>query len=245
MPIEKGDFVLVDYKLMLQDTRKIIDTTIREEAEKAGIAKENALYEPVLVIVGEGFLLKSLEEELIGLEQGQEKEIILPPEKAFGKRDPNNVKVFSAKEFSMRGVVPRVNMEVEIGGRRGTIISIGGGRVIVDFNHPLAGRTLVYDVRIVKVLSSKEEEIAELFHRWIRPIRSDELKVSIKDSVATLEVPERLFSISNVGMLLRGFIRDLSRYVGRIEKILITAEFAVGEKEPEVKAEAQPQQRPS
>ncbi|RLE58260.1 MAG: peptidylprolyl isomerase [Thermoprotei archaeon] len=245
MPIKDGDFVLVNYVMRIKDQNKVIDTNIREEAEKAGIFDEKTRYEPLLVIIGEGILLKSLEEKLKGLEKGDEKEIELSPAEAFGTRDPNKIKVYSAKEFSMRGIIPRPGLEVEVGGRRGTVISVGGGRVIVDFNHPLAGKTLMYSVKILDILEDEERKIVELFHRWVGGIPKEEIEVTKEDSVLTLKLPETLFFIDRVGLLIRGFQRDISKYIPSIDTIRFIETITLKKKEKEkkeVSEELQPQQ---
>lgn len=248
MPIKKGDFILINYTMKIKDQEKILDTNIREEAEKAEIFNEKARYEPLLVVVGEGFLLKSLEEKLIGLEKGEEKDIELPPEEAFGTRDPNKIKVYSAREFSKRGIIPRPSMEVDIGGKRGTIISVGGGRVIVDLNHPLAGKTLVYHVKILDIIEEWNKKIIELFHRWIASIPKEEIGVRNEDSTVIIELPESIFLIERVGLLLRGFQRELTKNIPEIEKIRFTITIPVKKeekekkKEEETKEESQPQQ---
>ena len=245
MPVKNGDFILINYTMKIKDQEKIIDTNIREEAEKAGIFNEKARYEPLLVIVGEGFLLKNLEKKLIGLEKESEKDIELSPNEAFGLRDPNKIKVYSAREFSMRGIIPRPGMEIEIGGKRGTIISVGGGRVIVDLNHPLAGKTLIYNVKILDIIEDTNQKVIELFHRWVANIPKEEIKVQKEDSLLTIEIPETIFLVEKVGLLLKGFQRDVTKYIPDIEKIKFTVTVSVKKeekKEEETKKESQPQQ---
>jgi len=247
MPIKSGDFILINYTMKIKDQEKILDTNIREEAEKAGIFSEKTRYEPLLVIVGEGFLLKSLEEKLIGLEKDEEKDIELSPEEAFGSRDPNKIKVYSAREFSMRGIIPRPGLEVEIGGKRGTIVSVGGGRVIVDLNHPLAGKTLVYHIKVLEIIEEFEKRIQELFHRWVSNIPKEEIKVQREDKTLILEVPESIFFIDRIGLLLRGFQRDVTKYISEIETLKFVETFPLKKEEEkseekESSQESQPQQ---
>ena len=99
MPLSKNDFVIVDYTVRVKETGEVIDTTSGEEARKAKIYDPNRVYEPSLVIIGEGRFVKGFEEELMNSDVGTEKEIEVPPEKAYGPRDPNKVKVFSLREL--------------------------------------------------------------------------------------------------------------------------------------------------
>ena len=221
MAIRQGSFVLIEYTVYNKDDQKVIDTTLEEKAKEGGIFNENVKYEPELVIIGEGMLFKSLEEEVLKLKEGDTATIELPPEKAFGKRDPSKIKTISARELSRRGIIPRVNEEVEINGQHAIIRSVGGGRVILDFNHPLAGKTLVYELKIVKVLKEPSEKLRELVYRWLkRVISREDIRVRIREKTATINLPLRVLSVENVGIAIRGIIRDIQRHFPNIEKII-------------------------
>jgi len=220
MPLKKGDFVLISYVAKVKEEDRVISTNIEEEAKKANIFEEGRLYEPELVIVGEGWVLKGLDEELEKLEVGEERVIEIPPEKAFGKRDPKKVRVIPARELSMRGIIPRVNMQVEIDGRRAIVRSVGGGRVVLDFNHPLAGRTIVYRVKVIKRLETIEEKALELTHRWIPRIDRSKLVVRLLDNnVIEIELPEDVLSHERIGLLQRGIARDIQRYIPEVKAV--------------------------
>jgi FKBP-type peptidyl-prolyl cis-trans isomerases 2 len=96
--MEKGDIIRLQYDSYTDDG-KLIETTDAEKAKAAGIYDEHNVYKPMVVIVGSGRLLKPLEEEIKKSNLGEEKEINIPPEEAFGVRDPNNVKVLSMREL--------------------------------------------------------------------------------------------------------------------------------------------------
>jgi len=220
MPIKRGDFVLISYVARVKEDGRVISTNMEEEAKKAGIYEEGRLYEPELVIVGEGWVLKGLDEELEKFEVGEEREVELPPERAFGKRDPSKIRVISARELSRRGIVPRVNMEVEVDGRRAIVRSVGGGRVVLDFNHPLAGKTIVYRVKIIKKLEGLDEKILELAHRWLPRLSKSKISVSVaEDGTAVIELPEEVLGYERLGLIQRGITRDIERYLSNISAV--------------------------
>ncbi len=222
MPVDKGDFILVNYIVKVLDgEEKVIDTTLEEVARESGIYRENSVYGPELVIVGENFLLSAVEETIIGMNEGEEKEIVLEPKDAFGERDPNNIKVYSARIFSQRGVIPRVGEEIEVEGRRGRIIRVGGGRVTVDFNHPYAGRKVSFKVKVEKILKREEEKISELFHRWFRTISREDINVKIDRNTAKIGVPLTIFNVEGAYILINGFSRDITKYIKDIDEIKI------------------------
>ncbi|RLE59952.1 MAG: peptidylprolyl isomerase, partial [Thermoprotei archaeon] len=137
MPVERNDYVLLEYTTEIKEDGRVIDTTIEEVARKHRIYKEDKVYGPRLIIIGEGMLIKYVEDNIVGMEEGEEKVIEVPPEKGFGLRDPKKIRVIPAVELSRRGIIPKVDMQVEIDGRVAVIRSVGSGRVQLDFNHPL------------------------------------------------------------------------------------------------------------
>lgn len=226
--MKKGDFILISYTASVKEDSKVISTNIEEEAKKAGLFEERRIYEPELVIVGKGWVLKGLDEELEKLEVGEEKVIEIPPEKAFGKRDPKKVRVVPARELSARGIIPRVNAEVEINGRRAIVRSVGGGRVVLDFNHPLAGKTIVYKVKVVKKLETIEEKIIELVHRWVPRIERKQISVKLINSDTTeITFPEAILSQERLELIQRGIARDIQRYIPAIKNVRFVVNVAL------------------
>jgi len=217
--LKRGDFVLISYVASVKENGKVISTNIEEEAKKAELFEEDRVYEPELVIIGEGWVLKGLDEELEKFEVGEEKIVEIPPEKAFGKRDPKKVRVIPARELSMRGIIPRVNTEVEVGGRRAIVRSVGGGRVVLDFNHPLAGKTIVYKVKVVKKLETIEEKALELVHRWMPRISRDKLMIKLVDDTLEITLPEDTLLYERLGILQRGIARDIQKYIPAVRTV--------------------------
>ncbi len=142
MPFKKGDFILVDYIARLSETGEAFDTTIEEIAKKENIYKEGGLYEPTLVAIGEGWVLKALDESLPNLKINKTEKIEISPEKAFGNRDPKKTRLYPLRKLTSQGVTPQVGVRIEVDNRLATVRTIGSGRVLLDFNLPLAGKTL-------------------------------------------------------------------------------------------------------
>ncbi len=131
------DFLLVDYTEKVKESGEIIDTTLEEEAKKAGIYSEDKSYGPVLVILGQGDVVKGLEEALYNAEVGNEKTVEIAPEKAYGNRDNTKIKIVSLSELKRQGINPYPNMVLRLNdGGLATVKSVSGGRVILDLNHP-------------------------------------------------------------------------------------------------------------
>ncbi len=161
--MEKGDLVLVNY--IGRTDGEIFDLTYEDIAEEKGIKREDANYEPIPVLVGEEYVIEGFEEAVGDLEVGDEETIEVEPEKGYGERDSDKVETYPEKEFKKQGVNVRPGEELMIGNQRGKVISVGSGRVRIDFNHPLAGKTLEYDVEIVEKVED-DEEIAEHIYSY-------------------------------------------------------------------------------
>src|SRR3990170_6981572 len=167
MPLEKGDFVLVDYVGKVKETGEVFVTTLEEVAKKEKMYKEGEIYEPKLLVVGEGWVLKALDEAFISFDIGKPASLEIPPDKAFGPRDPEKVKLVPLRRLTNRGITPQLGMRLEVDGKTATVRTIGAGRVQLDYNPPLAGKTLVYEVTVHKKLETKAEKMEALIHRRI------------------------------------------------------------------------------
>lgn len=139
---------------------EVFDTTEEEKAKEVGLYQEGRNYSPIPVLIGENYVIEGLEDTLRDMDVGDEKEIEVPSEEAYGSRDSDNIETYPEKEFKRQDVQVRVGEELMIGNRRGKVVSKGSGRVRIDFNHPLSGKDLEYWVKIEEKVED-EEEIAE------------------------------------------------------------------------------------
>ncbi|MCX8171647.1 MAG: peptidylprolyl isomerase [Candidatus Bathyarchaeota archaeon] len=212
MPFEKGDFVLIDYVARVAETNEVFDTTIEEVSRKEGIYQEGAIYEPKLVVIGEGWILRALEEALLNLELEKTAVIEIPPEKGFGNRDPEKVKMYPLRRFIAQKITPKVGMRVEVNGKVATIRAIGAGRVQLDFNPPLAGKTLIYEVTVRKKLETVEEKIRALIHRRIPQIDIGKILFEIGEDYVSINIPEEAFYIEGLQLVKRGIFMDIQRF---------------------------------
>ena len=154
MTLQKGDFILIDYVAKVKETNEVFDTTKEDVAKKEHLHKEGQIHEPELVVVGEGWVLKALDEALATMEVNKPSTVEISPEKGFGQRDPEKIKRVPIKQLYAKEINPVVGARIEYQGKNATIRSVGAGRVLLDFNAPLAGRTLIYDVTVTKKLDN-------------------------------------------------------------------------------------------
>jgi peptidylprolyl isomerase len=213
MALQKDDFILIDYTRKVKETNEINDTTTEDVAKKEHIYREGAIYEPKLVIIGEGLYLKPLEDALTTLEISKPATVEIPPEKAFGQRDPAKIKRVPIKQLYAKEITPVLGAQIEFQGKDAVIRSIGAGRVLLDFNPPLAGKTLIYEVTIVKKLESNEAKIGALIHRRIPIVEISKFKLTIQDKSLTIDMPEDAFYIEHIEIYKRSIALDIQKFV--------------------------------
>ncbi len=160
--MEDGDLIYVDYDLWVMPDNEdeeatLFDTTDEERAKEEEIFDEDADYGPKAVEIGGEELFEGFSEALKEAEVGEEESVEVPPEKGIGQRDPDEIELYSRREVERKGVDPVAGKEVEIDNRRGRIIRATAGRVRIDFNHPLAGKTLKYDFEVTEKPEGPEE----------------------------------------------------------------------------------------
>lgn len=220
-----GKFLLVDYTGKIAATGELFDTTVEEEAKEADSYHEEHAYKPALVILGKRMIVKGVEEVLERLEPGKEETISVQPEKAFGARDPQAIKTIPIAKFHEKQIEPAPGMFVDVGGIAAKVQSVSGGRVRVDFNNPLAGRELIYKIRLVKVLEDvKEKADAVLDYLGL------EGKAELREGRLVVETAQAVDSRAKE--FLGGKIRDLLEEVKEVEFVPVTAKKAEAEAVP-------------
>jgi FKBP-type peptidyl-prolyl cis-trans isomerase 2 len=209
---QKGDFIYVDYTAKIIETNEVFDTTLEEKAKEGGIFKQDAIYEPLFVVVGFGWVLKKLDNSLIDLEIGQETLIEIPPDDGFGLRDPAKVKVIPISRFRKQDINPYPGAQIEIDGKTAIVRSMGAGRVQVDFNPPLAGKTLEYELTVKSIIEEKIDKIKALIHRRISAVDVKQFNLNVTDEQISIEVPEEAFYLQGLQFAKRGIASDLSNF---------------------------------
>ena len=225
MALHKGDFILIDHVAKVKETGEIFDTTIEETAKKEHLHKEGEIYEPKLIVIGEGWVLKTLDESLTTIEITKKTPIEIPPKKAFGERDPEKIKRISLRNLTAKGITPNLGMRIEYNGKMATIRTIGAGRVLLDFNPPLAGKTLIYEITIQKKLTTKKQKITALIHRRIPAVEKNKFKFTTKQKTVNIEMPEDAFYIEGIQVAKRGIAIDIKKFFPKTTTVTFTETF--------------------
>ncbi|MBQ8179166.1 MAG: peptidylprolyl isomerase [Candidatus Methanomethylophilaceae archaeon] len=151
--------IRLTYKAYLADAdERLYDTTDAEAAKEAGIYNEKYNYAPMPYIVGSKTLFPDLEAAIESAEIGKEVEVIIPCEKAAGPKNPKLIELYPVKDFLKQEINPYPGLPVSFGNRNGIVISVGAGRVKVDFNNQLAGHDLMYRFTVVEEVADPVEK---------------------------------------------------------------------------------------
>lgn len=218
MPLEKGSLVLIDLIARVKDTDKVFDTTIEEAAKKADLYDPAHSYEPRLVSVGEGWVIKGLDDALINASSGDKFNIDIAPAKGFGEREPSKVRMIPQRKLGDKANEIKVGDVIEIDDRAATVRYIGSGRVQVDFNHKFAGRTLSYDISIIKELESNDDKIMPLIKRRLA-IDTKNVIPKFDGEVLQIELPEECFLIEGLQVIKRAIANDVFKFLDGIKHV--------------------------
>ena len=187
--VQKGDFIEINYTGKLSDGT-VFDTTVKEVAEQNKIHSHGHLH-PAEICVGEKQLLPGLDAAIPNKEIGKQYSITLAPEEAFGKRDVKKMKIVPSSTFKEHKVQPQPGLQIDVDGERGTVTRVSGGRVIVNFNHPLAGKEVMYNYTIEKKITDPKDKILAFVHTTMK-VPKDKTTIEIKEEKATVEIPMQL-----------------------------------------------------
>ena len=217
--VNKGDFIKVEMTGSAKETGEVFEATSEEEAREAGIWDEKRTYGPRLVIVGDGYVLKGLDEKLPGTSFDEEVEIEIPPEEAFGARNAEDVQTIPYRILRSKGINPYVGAELEIDGRPAIVRSVGAGRVQVDYNHPLAGREIIYKLKVIEHIKDEKDKIRALIGRRFLNIDVAEFDVKQTKKKLRIGIPDQIFFGENIQIAKRGVALDILRYFDGIDEV--------------------------
>ena len=181
--VKRHDFVEIEYTGRIKEDNSVFDTTEEKVAKENDAYDENSDYGPAVICIGENHLLKALEDELIGKEIGKDYKIEVMHEEAFGKKDAKLIQMIPLSKFRQQKIQPFPGLQLNIDGVFGIVRTASSGRCLVDFNHPLAGKDLVYEVKINKIIDDDKEKLKSLLKTHLH-IKDTE--IDIKDNSANV-----------------------------------------------------------
>lgn len=153
MTIENNHAVTVNYKLH----------TVEANGEKVFV-EETTTENPLTYLHGVGMMIPKFEAELAGLKAGDTKSFVIAPEEAYGDVDPNALAQLPLEMFEESGLPP-VGAILPLSDNAGNefraiVVEVTDSAVVADLNHPMAGKTLNFEVEVIATRPATEEELA-------------------------------------------------------------------------------------
>jgi len=179
MKLKEKDFIEIEFTAKTKEG-EVFDTNIEKDLKELG---SNTKAEPFIFCLGQGMFLKAIDDYLIGKEPGKY-QIELEPEKAFGKRQSNLISRLPLKLFNEHKIHPVPGISFNFDGRVGKVLAVSGGRVIIDFNNPIAGKDVIYNINILKKIEDENQQIKS----FINFLFKKELKFEINGTKIIISV---------------------------------------------------------
>ncbi len=220
MTFNKGSLILIDYTAKVKDSTEIFDTTIEEDAKKYSIHEPNVKYQPKLVSIGEVSypVLKGLDEALAKTTVGDKLTVEVTPDKGFGERDSGKVRMIPTRKLGEDAEKVSVGDTIEVDNKRGIIRFIGSGRVQIDYNHRYAGKTILYDVNVIKSLDSSNDKVDGILKNRL-PLEDSKITFELKDKEVNITIPEEILRADGL-QIMKHFIQlDIFKFVPSLEKV--------------------------
>ena len=192
--MQAGDFVRINYVAKLE-SGEIFDLTYEDLAKRHTIYNPKVVYKPIPIVVGAGFVIKGIDNSLLLMGVGEKKTLGITPEEGFGQRDPKLVRVVPKRVFKEHNIEPAHGMIVDFSGVKGRVQSVGAGRIMVDFNNPLAGKVLEYELEVVEKIEEPEKQvlaILEFFGIDKAEVRFSDDGVEIETAALPAELKNRI-----------------------------------------------------
>jgi len=164
--MKKNDVITVRIK-------SIANGEVVEDAEK-------------IIPIGRNYLHKSLEESFLKHKIGDNYKIELTVNEAYGPRVRELLKMIPIKYFKENNVMPVKGLMINVDGIMGKVISAGSGRTMVDFNHPLSGKDVTYEVKIINEVTDDAKKASAIIYSLINEkltVTKEGSELHIKDEL--------------------------------------------------------------
>ena len=218
MTFSKGSLILVDYTSKVKDTDEVFETTIEEEAKKHPFHDPNVKYQPKLISVGESWVIKGFDEALEKTSVGDKTTIEITPDKGFGERDTGKVRMIPLRKLGEDAEKVSIGDMVEVDNKKGIVRFIGSGRVQIDYNHRFAGKTVLYDINVLKELKTDDEKTSGILKRYL-PVKDDKILFKKTGNVLDITIPEEMFRADGLNVIKHLVQTDIFKFISALEKV--------------------------
>lgn len=210
---------------------KVFATTDVKTAKENNIYNEKNIYKPSIILEEEkgDKITDRIKEEIKGMNVGEEKTIEIPKE--LGEHyDPKLIQIIPISAFKTQNINPFPGLVFEYNGRRGIIETVAGGRVRVDFNSEIAGKEIIYYVKIEAKAENDEEKIKYLIERSFNDSKDFEIRIGQKKEDEkekknlSIKIPKEAFLDELILKRKNLLVREIKNYL-KIDRILFEEEW--------------------
>ncbi len=237
MTFNKGSLIQVDYTAKIKDNDEVFDTTNEETAKKHSIYESHITYRPKLVSIGEvSFsVLQGLDEALAQTSVGDKLTVEVTPDKGFGQRDSKKVRMIPIRKLGEDAEKVSVGDTIEVDNKKGIIRFIGSGRVQMDYNHRYAGKTILFDVHVIKSLDSPHDKIDGILKNRF-DVEDAKIIFDLKDNDVDIAIPEEFFRAESLQITKYFIQQDVFKFVPTLNKLSFVETY-LNKQTPETKSE--------
>lgn len=189
--IKENDFIEMEYTGRLKEGNTVFDTTNQDVAKESGMFNPQAKYRPITVEIGKGHLIKGLDREIVGKVAGKDYDFEFEAIDAFGKKDAKLLKMVPKSEFVKQKIQPHPGLQLNIDNQICTVKTVSGGRIVVDFNHPLSGKNVIYNVKINKVINDNVQKAKAILTMELQ-MNEGLYEISENDGKLTIKLDKNL-----------------------------------------------------
>lgn len=200
-----NDFVEIEYDIHANGN--LVQTTDEKKGKAANLDIKE--YGPQVIILGKGFIVKALDEDIKSSGKASNK-LELKPEDAYGKRKKDLIRTFPKSSFDEQKIRAVPGVTYDFNGMYGTVKSVNGGRVMVDFNNPLSGKDIKIEYKINKKVEDIKVKIETVFNVVLR-IPENMFEIEVKDKNINLSVPSALVSMKDM------LVKSIEEFVSEIK----------------------------
>jgi len=179
---ERGEFVEIEYTARIANEGTVVDTTDPSVASEAGLADIDARG-AMIVILGAGHVFGPVEDAIAVMRPDERRTVAVDPPDAFGAQDPTRRRSIPIDLLSVESV--EQNDRVTIHDRVGYVDTVEDGTATVDFNHPLAGTALEYELRTIDRVTETGDRTAGLLQLYDL---GDDISHTVTDGVLECSV---------------------------------------------------------
>jgi FKBP-type peptidyl-prolyl cis-trans isomerase 2 len=196
---------------------KLVQTTNEKKGKEANLPIEH--YEPQTVCIGKGMVLEAMDADLLKAKKGEKRVLELSVDQAYGPRKRDFIRTFPKKVFDEKKLRAVVGVTYDFNGMYGTVKSVAGGRVLVDFNNPLAGKDIRLEYTVVEEVKDIKEKLSFIFEKLLQ-LPKEMVQFEVKENNVVIRLPEQLLGMKeHFEKTFSDYISDVKEYSFSFEAI--------------------------